>query len=100
VRGGLFSSASLGAAADLREARLGAPARGVLDPATLDAAADDGGRVLGVRVDFLRGVRFFTGDSPLTPRKSNMSTSAFPSDGTKMLDPFILIREVQTREMP
>ena len=71
----------------MREARLGAPVRGVLDPVTLDAAAvDDGGRVLGVSVDFLRGVRFFKGDSPLMPRASSTSASAFPSDGTKMLD--------------
>ena len=61
----------------MREARLDAPVRGVF---VLDA--DERG--LGVTVDF-RGRRFLTGDSPLTPRASKMSTSAFPSGGTKIL---------------
>ena len=63
--------------ADLRGARLDAPVCGVF---VLDADERD----LGVRAD-LRGGRFLTGDSPLTSRASKMSTSAFPSEGTKML---------------
>ena len=59
-------------------ARFEVPVRGVL---VLDA--DERG--LGVWTDFCRG-RFLTGDSPLTPRASKMSTSGFPSEGTKMLD--------------
>ena len=58
-------------------ARFEAPVRGVV---VLDA--DERG--LGVRADFLGG-RFLTGDSPLIPRASKMSTSGFPSEGTKML---------------
>ena len=69
-------------AADLRAARFEEPVRGVLDLATLDAAD---GRDLGARAAFFRGVRFFTGDSPLISRASKMSTSTFPSDGTKVL---------------
>ena len=61
----------------MREARLDAPVRGVF---VLDA--DERG--LGVTADF-RGGRLLTGDSPLTPRASKMSTSAFPSEGTKIL---------------
>ena len=58
-------------------ARFEAPVHGVV---VLDA--DERG--LGVRADFLGG-RFLTGDSLLTPRASKMSTSGFPSEGTKML---------------
>jgi hypothetical protein len=61
----------------LRGARFEAPVRGVF---ILDA--DERG--LGVTADF-RGKRFLTGDSPLTPRASKMSTSGFPSEGTKIL---------------
>jgi hypothetical protein len=61
----------------LREARVEAPVRDVF---VLDA--DERG--LGVTADF-RGGRFLVGDSPLTPRASKISTSAFPSEGTKML---------------
>jgi hypothetical protein len=77
IEGGWFSSPSLATKADLRGARLEAPVRGVF---VLDA--DERG--LGVWADF-RGGRFLTGDSPLTPRASKTSTSAFPSEGTKML---------------
>lgn len=77
IEGGQFSSPTLAAKADLRGARFEAPVRGVF---VLDAD----GRGLGVRADF-RGERFLTGDSPLIPRASKMSTSGFTSEGTKML---------------
>jgi hypothetical protein len=58
--------------------------RGVLVLAALDDVVD--GRDLGVTADDLfRGVRFLTGDSPLTPRASKMSASGLPAEGTKML---------------
>ena len=79
----------------MRAARLGAPARGVLDLATPNAAD---GRGLGVTADFFREARFFMGDSPLTPRESRMSASAFPSDGTKMLQWLTLISEADMEE--
>jgi hypothetical protein len=66
----------------LRAARFEVPVRGVLVVlAALDAVD---GRGLEVRAG-LRGVRFLTGDSPLTPRASKMSASVFPSEGTKIL---------------
>ena len=42
------------------------------------------GRGFSIRAD-LHGMRFLTGDSPLTPRASKMSMSVFSSGGTKML---------------
>jgi hypothetical protein len=58
--------------------------RGVLAPAALDDAVCGCG--LGVRANF-REMCFLTvtGDSPSTPRVSNISTSGFPSEVTKML---------------
>ena len=65
----------------MRVARFGEPGRGVLDRAVLEAVD---GRGLDVTADF-RGARLLTGDSPLIPRASKMSTSGFTSEGTKML---------------
>ena len=65
----------------MRAARFGEPGRGVLDRGVLDAVD---GRGLDVTADF-RGARFLTGDSPLIPRASKMSTRGFTSEGTKML---------------
>jgi hypothetical protein len=64
--------------------RFEVPVRGALLVVVLAALDAIDGCGFSVRAD-LRGVRFLTGDSPLTPRASKMSMSVFSSGGMKML---------------